>query len=117
MERRLKFEKDDDHRWYAVLPEWEGSRDELEMVCGADTWLEILSQGEDHVWMTIADEPFENANHIELHGTGIYSGVEVGSGASYMLRDYIGIPYELEMWLCDVTLFVFGKFPEKIYYS
>lgn len=117
MERRIKFEKEADSRWFAVLPEWEGEKDELQMVCGADTWLDILSQGEDSVWMTISDEPFENANQIELNGIGMYSGTEIGSGASYMLRDYIGIPYELEMWLCDVALFVFGHFPKIIYYS
>lgn len=32
-----------------------------------------------------------------------------------MLESYKGIQINLEMWLCDVTKFVFGDFPKSIY--
>jgi len=35
--RKLKFYKEADERWYVELPEWEGSKADLEMVAGADT--------------------------------------------------------------------------------
>lgn len=116
MKRRLKFEKDG-LDWFVNLPEWEGSRADLQMVCGADVWLDILCQGEWHVWLTISDEPFNGANQLELVGEGTYLNETVGSGASYLLNNYIGIEYNLEMWLCDVTKFVFGKFPKIIYFA
>ena len=40
--REFKFYKDPEHRWYVDLPEWEGEKDNLEMVLGADSFLEIL---------------------------------------------------------------------------
>lgn len=41
----ITFERDPDQRWYAVVPLWEGERDALEMVAGADVMLGILSKG------------------------------------------------------------------------
>ena len=80
------------------------------MVAGADTWLDIMSQGEWEIWLTLSDEPFEGAEQLEL----IDSGLE--EGATYGLSKYMGIDYFIEMWLCDVTKFVFGKFPSVIYF-
>lgn len=117
MKRRIKFEKEG-FDWFAVIPEWEGSRADLQMVCGADTWLDILCQGEWHVWLTISDEPFDGAEKLHLIDLNRYNGEEVGSGASYLLKNYLGgIEYNLEMWLCDVTKFVFGDFPKIIYFK
>jgi hypothetical protein len=42
---------------------------------------------------------------------------ELGNGAFYKLENYKGIEIGLEMWLCDVTKFVFGKFPKIIYFA
>jgi hypothetical protein len=32
------------------------------------------------------------------------------------MEKYQGIDFDLEMWLCDVTKFVFDEFPTKIYF-
>jgi hypothetical protein len=48
---------------------------------------------------------------------GRIEGWEIGEGSWYRLNNYIGIEYELDMWLCDVTKFVFGYFPEIIYFK
>lgn len=117
MKKHLKFEKDG-MDWFAVIPEWEGDRADLQMVCGADTWLDILSQGESSIWLTISDEPFDGADQLKLIALGQYDELEIGSGASYTLATKLsGIDYNLEMWLCDVTEFVFGKFPKIIYFK
>lgn len=117
MRRRLKFEKEG-LDWFAVIPEWDGPKADLQMVCGADTWLDILCQGEWDVWLTISDEPFEGAEELQLLSEGQYEDVEVGSGASYRLNHYMGgIRYDLKIWLCDVTKFVFGYFPKIIYFK
>ena len=117
MRKRIKFEKDG-LDWFAVIPEWEGPRADLQMVCGADTWLDILSQGENRVFLTISDEEFEGADRLVLIALGQYDELEIGSGASYKLATQLcGIDYDLEMWLCDVTKFVFGRFPKIIYFK
>jgi hypothetical protein len=40
--KTFKFEKEKDNRWYIILPEWTGEKEELEMVCGADSMLDIF---------------------------------------------------------------------------
>lgn len=110
MTRRLKFEKESTGEWYVDLPEWEGPRADLQMVAGADAWLDIMCQGEWHVWVTVSDEPFDGADQLELVNSSL------PEGATYWLRSYLGLDYFIEMWLCDVTKFVFGGFPSVIYF-
>ena len=110
--RNFKFYKENTGRWYVDLPEWEGENAELEMVSGADTFLEILSQGEETVNVTLSTVPFDGSDVLELQREDEYIG-----GGWYQLIEYMGIPYELEMWLCEVTRFVFGELPKSIYFK
>jgi len=107
--RTFKFYKENTNRWYVDLPEWEGEKDELEMVSGADTFLEILSQGEQTVNVILSTVTFDGSDVLELQREDENIG-----GGWYQLLEYVGIPYELEMWLCEVTRFVFGELPKKI---
>jgi hypothetical protein len=117
MKRRFKFEKELDG-WFVDLPEWEGSKADLQMVMGADTFLEILCEGEWNVWLTLSTEPFDGCNTLELLHYGIEpSEVDVEEGAWYKLTSYRGIEFDLDMWLCEVTRFVFGNLPQKIYFA
>jgi len=110
MIRRIQFEKDLID-WYAVLPEWQGPRGDLQMVCGADTWLDLLCQGEWDVWLVMSTQPFAGAEKL------VRMDREETSGAWYEAKTYMGLEYNIEMWLCDVTKFVFGDFPPVIYYK
>lgn len=105
-------------RWYADLPEYiqaGGTKEDCEMVCGADEWLEIISQGESEVTLRIDSEPFEAAEFLKLESVDTDALFE---GAYYRVQSYKGIDYShRNMWLCPVTLFVFGKYPDKIYYK
>lgn len=116
MRRIFKFYKTEVGRWYVDLPEWEDSIDELEMVAGADLFLELLSQGEETVFLTLSTVPFEGSEILEMKYLGTLEGWEMGTGAWYKLVSYMGLEYKLDMWLCDVTKFVFGSFPENIYF-
>jgi len=118
----MKFYKESD-KWYIDLPEWPGERWELEMVCGADTMLDIAAQGETTVYLNILDtDPRYNPN--DPNSLPILLSVDtlvkikdtpdIG-GALYMLKTFRGIEYNLEVWLCHVIEFVFGSIPEKIY--
>jgi len=118
MKRRFKFEKELDG-WFVDLPEWEGSKADLQMVMGADTFLDLLCEGEWVVWMTLSDEPFNGCNTLELmhYGCSEPTTNDEELGAWYKLNSYRGIEFDLEMWLCEVTRFVFGSLPNKIYFA
>ncbi|AFF28053.1 gp55 [Sphingomonas phage PAU] len=114
MDKLITFERDTDNRWYAVLPEWEGEREELEMVQGADIMLDILSMNfndnHDRIQLVLSTElptgkydRFLTLNSIPDNSS---------CGMNYMC---IGVELKFPVWLCDVTTFVFGKFPETIY--
>jgi hypothetical protein len=109
MIKTFKFEKDQNSRWYIVLPEWKGDREDLEMVCGADTMLDIASQGDGHVYLTIGDEYFDTHTftlNFNRHESG---------GGWYDLKSNL---HEFEVWLCHVTKFVFnGDLPKTIYFA
>lgn len=109
----IDFEKDPDGRWYAVLPSWDGDREELEMVCGADKLLDLLVQGEfDYYSFDMYSAPIDDCSFIlnKLEDTP-----EVGGATYWFSGEIHGIKYEFDLWLCDVTRFVFGELPDKIY--
>jgi len=108
MLKKLKFYKEDDNRWYAFIPEWEGDKEELEMVCGADILLDLIAQGDSEVTVSFSIDE-ESRNKLELESID-------ESGGYYNLKFYNDIEYNLPVWLCNVTKFVFGDFPKIIYF-
>lgn len=112
--RKLKFYKETDERWYVDLPEWEGSKANLEMVAGADTMLNYMAEGSDQINLFMSEEDFEGADKLEF----IRIADEIGDGAHYLMKSYVGIEFNLDVWLCGVTTFVFnGRYPSIIYIS
>lgn len=107
--RQLSFERDG-RRWYAVIPQWKGSRANLEMVAGADTFLEsldVLNKG----FITLdIDIKYSYGFHKLMKANECKYG-----GANYIYKPHQKLPKF--MWLCEVTLFVFGKYPENIYFK
>ena len=114
--RIYRFYKDE-YGWFIDLPNWEGEKYDLQMVAGADTFLDLLSQGEDDVYVTLSTKPFENCEVLMFEHYGRLEAWELGEGAWYVLSTYKGQHYDLKMWLCDVTKFVFGELPDKIYFK
>jgi len=116
--KKLKFYKDEDRNWFVDLPDWEGTKADLQMVAGADSMLEMLSDGKKEIWLNVSDEeikieePFENLVKLDF----VREAIEIENGAFYNAKTIHGVEINLEVWLCDVTLFVFGKFPEAIYF-
>jgi hypothetical protein len=95
-------------RWYIDLPEWEGSKEDLEMVLGADMLLDNIARGNDWCKITLSDEPFEGSHILShrlppLEATPGWYDNDAWHGPS-------------TIWLCEVTRFVFGNYPDKIYY-
>lgn len=114
MERTVKFVKESNGDWFVNLPEWTGDKSELQMVMGADTLLDIMAQGHDEIVVYISTEGFPGGNVISKYQEGFDGDVSIG-GAMYNLPQYRGIDFNLNLWLCDVTAFVFGEMPDHIY--
>lgn len=108
--KSYNFYKEEDGRWFINLPEWEGEKDALEMVVGADTLLDIISQGESSINVSISESKFEGYNYLL---TKIREEEDEFAGAWYNIESETVSPFEC--WLCGVTLFVFGYYPDKLY--
>ena len=111
MIREFRFYQESTHEWYVDLPEWDGPKSALEMVMGADTMLNILSQGEGEVRVLLSTSNFNGADSLVF----LNETPEIGEGAAYLMLEYQGITLHLQVWLCDVTKFVFGEFPKIIW--
>jgi hypothetical protein len=112
--KNYRFYKDD-YGWFIDIPEWEGEKWDLQMVMGADVFCDILSQGENEIYITLSVEPFDGCHQLNFTNLGRIEGPEYGEGAWYSLKNYHNIEH-INMWLCDVTKFVFGDFPNRIYF-
>jgi hypothetical protein len=100
--------------WFIDLPEYieqGGNYGDLQMVDGADTMLEVMAGEGDTVTLTIATEPFAGADELILtEKCDPYIG-----GGYYLMKTYRGKEINQRMWLCQVTEFVFGNLPERIF--
>lgn len=112
MIQKLKFYRENTGRWYIDLPEWEGTKEDLEMVLGADDLMNLLAQGDDVIYAQIGDEKFPGSVQMVMFEMG---SIDMG-GAWYLVPSISGIDFNLRLWLCDVTKFVFGYFPENIWF-
>ena len=117
----MRFDKTADSRWYADLIEWTGDKEDLEMVMGADTMLDIMCEGNNYVLCVVAPFPFQDADRLErlviCGDKDLSSQGGPSYGAYYKMKSYRGIEFNLQIWLCDVVKFVFGSFPKDIYIS
>ena len=121
----------EDGRWYIDLPEFIelglGNKNNLLMVDGADTLLDILAGNKPNksadgteVNVTFGNEPFDGHTHTlnkKVMGKNQslldYLGhAPVDYGAYYDVKELDGH----QVWLCPVTEYVFGGgYPETIY--
>lgn len=107
MMKHHKFYKEPDGRWYIHLPTWLGEKDELEMVMGADTMLDILSEGENTKTLLLDDVDFSHSQYVLKRQN------EEFEGCWYEISGMNITPFRL--WLCSVTKFVMGGYTKNIY--
>jgi len=107
MDNIFTFERYQD-RWFIVLPEWEGDKDDLEMVMGVDTLLDIMSEGHYQIKVKITTEPFDE---YQYHLRFVREEFE---GAWYTVENKFDTVFEC--WLCAVTTFIFNEFPKEFYF-
>jgi hypothetical protein len=107
----IRFYKDEDRRWYADLPEYiaqGGTVEECEMVSGADDWLDFISEKREAVTLALSDQNSLSEKIV------LYESDEFG--ATYIAHTYREEDINQILWLCPVTVFVFGHYPKEIYY-
>ena len=115
--------------WYADLPEFLtmglGSRTNLMMVDGADTFLDLLGNGQKRVTLTVSTRPFKGyQTRMVKSGNGLNPDLlerighaPVDYGAYYSVTEIHGKPFRHRLWLCPVTEYVFGCYPEEVFAS
>ena len=109
----LTFVKEEG-RWYVDLPAFietgAGTKDDLEMVAGADKLCDELSDGGNRLTVTISTSPFKGADFsIQRMNNGRTEG-----------RDYDAYHkghFIFTIWLCPVLLYVMGRYPEIVYFK
>lgn len=105
----LSFERDPDGSWYIILKEWKGPRGMLQMVSGADDFLDMIAGDDNLVTLDVVLTPESGYDRVEMLGKGLY-------GADYYIESYAGTKIYHKFWLCPVTTFVFGGvYPEVMY--
>lgn len=116
--RQYRFYKDE-LGWFIDLKWFPFNRGYLAMVEGADTLLDVLSEGKSEVTLKVSTSPIPYSEgwlskdmSLGLMKGAIYdiNGIEVDhyfpfSGATPQL------------WLCPVTIWVFLKYPKKIWFK
>lgn len=107
----FRFYKESTGEWYVDLPEYPGPKADLQMVAGADTFLDKLAGKSNIVSLTVSEEPFEGSEQLKLIKE---YGSDIGGG-DYILETYQGEEINHLMWLCAVIRHVFGRMPEVIY--
>lgn len=108
------FEKNEKGEWYLQLPEWDGDPEDLQMIQGADQWLDLLSSGESNISVQISSSNFDKAEVLTLIRLGEEN---LGGGGNYYLETYNNNQVKLKLWLCEVTTFIFGDYPQRIYFN
>lgn len=116
--RTYRFYKDE-YGWFIDLKWFPFNIGHLAMVCGADKMLDIISNNTEEVVLNISTSKFEMkySNRLERR---VKLGFLNGTTYEVMSSD---IEFETEyldknhLWLCAVTLLVFGYYPKEIYFG
>lgn len=106
----LTFEREKNGNWYIVLPNWKGLKSQLQMVAGADDFLEMICNNKNIVSLEVSLTEKENFSKMEMIRKVLY-------GADYYIEEYGGKKIYHKLWLCPVTTFVFGDYPSELYFK
>lgn len=113
MEKKLNFVKLAG-KWFVRLPDYPGHYSDLEMVLGADVMCDMIDTHDiGYITVIVSTEPSENQFTTKEYTLDFVNSTTSNGeqdGANYRMREY-----KLDVWLCNVTKYVFGEFPATIY--
>lgn len=103
----LKFNKEDG-LWYIDLPDYPGKKEDLRMVAGADTFLDVLDKDNENTISVIVNTKEFNEYNIKLKRL-----FKIYGGATYYVKSET---FKGPIWLCAVTKYVFNNvLPKRLY--
>ena len=108
--KTLRFYKEEDNTWYADIPDYicqGGEKADLQMVAGADNMLDILSNNGDSITLRI----YENNEEPEKYVVSLWL-LKEDEIPNYNCNIN---GYEFSIWLCGVTKWLYGYYPEVLY--
>lgn len=91
-------------KWFIDIP-WDGDINDLQMISGCDTLLDILSCGNFFVDVNVSTTPIDNSFHLKKKNED-----EIGCYYSCYSYEFKG-----DIWLCNVTKYLFDEFPDNFY--
>lgn len=110
---KLKFVKDKtDKLWRVKLPFF--TRHQRLMVCGADLFLEHIDKATDNDGTVTIDFSTKKSNDYLIR-LDLIDHDMIGGTYAIKKENRTDIPLNSRLWLCNVTHFVLGHHPEKIY--
>lgn len=113
-------------RWYYDFKYWGFNKENLEMVAGADKLCELYAKGKNYLTVEIiaTKKPLNNDNIINNYdmfigeifpkNTSMKDKLMWGRTYNKIITEN-GEPKIIKMWICPVTLFVLGRYPNYIY--
>ena len=110
--------KEDDGFWYVDYPNWPFDHSHLQMVRGADKFCELLSYDGKHTKVSVI--PSNEFKVLQSHDLNerfalIKTESSLTEGATYQVQINQFKRLGAFIWLCPVTLFVLGEYPEYLY--
>ena len=113
-EYTISFTKEDDGCWYVDHPDWPFDHHNLMMVEGADDLCELLSYDGTHtkikVCVNIVSDKMPKGWFRITKGDSSITG-----GAHYEVDLIAANSFGSIIWLCPVTLFVLGQYPDYMW--
>lgn len=115
--RQYRFYKDEELGWFIEIPNFPFNKAWLAMVAGADLLLDKLSEGNNEITLKISAKHFPTCTNLieREHKLGLFRGATYTGGTSSLIpTSEIG---RNRLWLCPATLWVFWRYPKKIYFE
>lgn len=114
--RAYRFYKDD-LGWFIDIPSFPFNRAWLAMVAGADDLLDKLSKGKSEVYIEIASS-YKGIDYTDVIFRTTRIGLWKGSVYKPLLTRLPNNGFgKNKLWLCPATLWVFWRYPKKIYFK
>ena len=111
--------------WYYDFPHWGFDKHNLLMISGADKLCELYAKGKDEVTVEIIASKKKQDLPTQLYDEFVAQDIIIdgmthqGDFINSQLDKFLyGRTYQkgyTQMWICPVTLFVLGRYPNYIY--
>lgn len=100
--------------WYCDIPHWPRAFfDNAQMVGGAAGLLNTMAKDKNEILIEVVFKEKHLSLPANHYNKARKTGSQLWRGAFY---DVLSLDFLSSIWICPVTLFVFGKYPEYIYF-